>query len=214
MKRLLAILALVLLLSAIPAAAVYFGVISLRSGGEDGEQAVAGPAGQKGQPSARKVAEGPVRKPPPVEGLVLRTERPKGKEIRIRDEWTAARNMYEVKAGDSLYDIALARYGDASYVEDIRHANPGLTDRIRPGQRIRMPAKQRRQSAGRRERTLTPRVYTVQRGDTLIRIARRYYGDSAMYTKIFEMNRHQLRAPESIREGMVLQMPPQPQFDE
>jgi len=210
-KRLLAIVAVVLLLSVIVAAVAYFGVIGLLSGGDDGSPTT-GQADGKSRPAADETT-GPFvkRNGPPVEGLVLRPDRPKGEEIRVRHD-QAARNTYQVKPDDTLYDIALAHYGDASYVEDIRHANPGLTDNIHPGQKIRMPSKVREQPIH-QARTVTPKVYTVQRGDTLIRIARRYYGDSAMYATIFEMNRHQLSSPESISEGMVLQMPPQPQFD-
>ncbi len=211
MKRLLAIAAVVLLLSVIIAAVAYFGVKGLLSGGDDGNSTAEQAAGKTQPP--REIAETPGHKGPPVEGLVLRPDEPKGEEISVRHDQAAARSTYQVKPNDTLYDIALAHYGDASYVEDIRHANPGLTDNIRPGQKIRMPPKVREQPIH-RARTVTPKVYTVQRGDTLIRIARRYYGDSAMYATIFEMNRHQLRSPESIREGMVLQMPPQPQFDE
>lgn len=213
MKRLLAIAAVVLLLSVIMAAVAYFGIRGLLSGGDD-DSPTTGQADGKSQPPADETTGRLVNhKRPPVEGLVLRPDRPKGEEIRVRDDQVAARNTYQVKPDDTLYDIALAHYGDASYVEDIRNANPGLTDNIRPGQKIRLPPKAREQPIH-NQRTVTPKVYTVQRGDTLIRIARRYYGDSAMYATIFEMNRHQLRSPESIREGMVLQMPPQPQFDE
>lgn len=211
MKRLLAIAAVVLLLSVIVAAVAYFGVKGLLSGG-GGQNTIPKQAAGKTQSPPREMAETPRHKRPPVEGLVLRPDKPQGEEIRVRHDQAAAHNTYEVRAGDSLYNIALARYGDASYVEDIRNANPGLTDNIRPGQKIRMPPKVRQRPIH-QARTVTPKVYTVQRGDTLIRIARHYYGDSAMYATIFEMNRHQLRSPESIREGMVLQMPPQPQFD-
>ncbi len=33
------------------------------------------------------------------------------------------------------------------------------------------------------------RLYTVRKGDNLWTLAKRYYGDGALYTKIYEVNR-------------------------
>ncbi|HOI55176.1 MAG TPA: LysM peptidoglycan-binding domain-containing protein [Phycisphaerae bacterium] len=215
MKRLLAIVAIVLVASAIVGVVVYFATGLWGHGGADSSSTVAE------QPSSRTLPA-VVRTPdtsspsvgPRVDGLVLRPHEPRGQEISPPSQRdAAARGGYEVQPGDSLYKIALAHYGDASYVSDIRNANPGLTDTIRPGQRIRLPARHQERPLA-QQQTVTPQVYTVRRGDTLIAIARRHYGDSAVYMDIFNLNRHQLSSPEALREGMVLKMPPRPQFDE
>ena len=50
-------------------------------------------------------------------------------------------------------------------------------------------------------------AYTVQSGDTLSRIAKRFYGDANLYPKIFEANRDQLSDPDKIRIGQALKLP-------
>jgi len=54
------------------------------------------------------------------------------------------------------------------------------------------------------------RTYTVQRNDSLSRIARREYGtdDREAYMRIFNANRDILRDPSSVRVGQVLRIPP------
>ncbi len=52
-----------------------------------------------------------------------------------------------------------------------------------------------------------PIVYTVQPGDTLSKIARNYYGDANLYTRIFEANRDKLDNPNVIRPGQRLVIP-------
>ena len=51
------------------------------------------------------------------------------------------------------------------------------------------------------------RTYTVQKGDTLSEIAKRVYGKSSEYHKIFEANRDQLTDPDRIRPGQTLKLP-------
>ena len=50
-------------------------------------------------------------------------------------------------------------------------------------------------------------TYTVVSGDTLSKIAQKYYGDAALYTKIFEANRDVLRDPNKIMPGQKLRIP-------
>ncbi|MBN2584152.1 MAG: LysM peptidoglycan-binding domain-containing protein [Planctomycetes bacterium] len=214
MKRLLAIVAIVVVISAIVFGVVYF-TMGLLFNGDASPRSAQAEQTRPTVPSVTRPTSNTQssRTTPKVEGLVLRPQEARGQEITAPRQQDMARGGYEVQPGDSLYKIALAQYGDASYVNDIRNANPGLTDAIRPGQRIKLPPKHEEQPIT-EQRTVTPQIYTVRRGDTLIAIARRYYGDSAMYTRIFDLNRHQLSSPEALREGMVLKMPPQPQFDQ
>jgi nucleoid-associated protein YgaU len=50
--------------------------------------------------------------------------------------------------------------------------------------------------------------YTVQRGDTLSKIAREQYGDASKYPTIFEANRPMLKDPDKIYPGQKLRIPP------
>ena len=49
--------------------------------------------------------------------------------------------------------------------------------------------------------------YTVQKGDTLSKISKQYYGDANQYNRIFEANRDQLKDPDRIFPGQVLKIP-------
>lgn len=50
-------------------------------------------------------------------------------------------------------------------------------------------------------------TYVVQPGDSLSKIAQKYYGDPALYTKIFEANRDLLKDPNKISPGQKLRIP-------
>jgi len=50
--------------------------------------------------------------------------------------------------------------------------------------------------------------YTVQKGDTLSAIAKRYYGNANLYMAVFEANRPMLEDPDRIYPGQVLRIPP------
>jgi len=49
--------------------------------------------------------------------------------------------------------------------------------------------------------------YVVQKGDSLSKIAREYYGDMSLYPKIFEANRDILDDPDKIKPGQRLRIP-------
>jgi len=49
--------------------------------------------------------------------------------------------------------------------------------------------------------------YTVAKGDSLSRIAKRYYGDGNLWNRIYEANREQIRDPDLIYPGQVLRIP-------
>jgi nucleoid-associated protein YgaU len=49
-------------------------------------------------------------------------------------------------------------------------------------------------------------IYKVIAGDTLSKIAKRYYGDANQYPRIFEANRDQLSDPDKIRVGQELKL--------
>jgi nucleoid-associated protein YgaU len=51
------------------------------------------------------------------------------------------------------------------------------------------------------------RVHEVVAGDTLSKIAKRFYGDAGKYMKIFEANKDQLKDPDKIQVGQKLKIP-------
>jgi len=53
-----------------------------------------------------------------------------------------------------------------------------------------------------------PRTYIMQRGDTLYSLAKRFYGDGKLWTKIADANRDKVRDVTAIPVGTVLVIPP------
>jgi nucleoid-associated protein YgaU len=49
--------------------------------------------------------------------------------------------------------------------------------------------------------------YTVQAGDTLSAVAKRFYGNANDYMEIFNANKDQLTDPDKIKPGQVLKIP-------
>ncbi|MGH9367614.1 MAG: LysM peptidoglycan-binding domain-containing protein [Thermoanaerobaculia bacterium] len=49
--------------------------------------------------------------------------------------------------------------------------------------------------------------HEVQKGETLSKIAQKYYGDASLYPKIFEANRDTIKDPNLIRIGQKLRIP-------
>jgi len=50
-------------------------------------------------------------------------------------------------------------------------------------------------------------TYTVVSGDSLSKIAKRFYGDANAYHKIFQANTDQLSDPDKIQVGQVIKLP-------
>lgn len=53
----------------------------------------------------------------------------------------------------------------------------------------------------------TSRTYTVEKGDTLSKIAKEMYGNAGKYPVIFEANQPMLKHPDQIYPGQVLRIP-------
>jgi len=58
-----------------------------------------------------------------------------------------------------------------------------------------------------RQPTTPTQIHVVQSGDSLSKIAEKYYGDASLYTKIFEANRDVLSDPNKIKPGQKLRIP-------
>jgi nucleoid-associated protein YgaU len=52
-----------------------------------------------------------------------------------------------------------------------------------------------------------PRIYEVVSGDSLSKIAKKFYGDPMKYPKIFDANKDQLSDPDKIKPGQKLRIP-------
>ncbi|CAL2102641.1 Potassium binding protein Kbp [Tenacibaculum sp. 190130A14a] len=58
------------------------------------------------------------------------------------------------------------------------------------------------------EEAAMAQFHTVERGDSLSKIAKAFYGDAMKYPVIFEANKPMLTHPDKIYPGQVLRIPP------
>ena len=49
--------------------------------------------------------------------------------------------------------------------------------------------------------------HVVEKGETLSKIAKQYYGDATLYAKIFDANKDVLKDPDRIQIGQKLRIP-------
>jgi len=122
---------------------------------------------------------------------------------------------HSVQKGETLAAIALHYYGESKHWRTIAEANAAAVpnpDRVREGQKLTIPQLQtqpRTEPAVDAATTPAPGVkYKVQKGDTLISIARTTYGRNGEWERIFNANKDKLSTPDRIVEGMVLYLPP------
>ena len=52
--------------------------------------------------------------------------------------------------------------------------------------------------------------YTIEKGDTLSKIAKTHYGSANAWKQIFEANRDVIDDPDRIFPGQVIKLPPKP----
>jgi nucleoid-associated protein YgaU len=153
-----------------------------------GTEAVAPPAApQNGSPATPAKSDPPAPKAPP------------------------AVTEYTVKSGDTLEGIARAQLGDGQKWHAIVDLNPGLDPKaLKVGQKIKLPAggapvaaesaKDAAKDAG--------NTYTVQKGDTLMAIARKFYNSDTDWKRILEANPSSLKGePANLKTGMKLVIP-------
>ena len=122
----------------------------------------------------------------------------------------------EVRPGDSLSRLAARHLGSAGRYRDLYDANRDRLDSpdaIRPGMRLRLPdtpggsAPSAAPAPGAAAAVSRPATYTVAAGDNLSRIAGERLGDRDRWRDVYELNRDQLRTPDSLRVGQVLRLP-------
>jgi nucleoid-associated protein YgaU len=53
----------------------------------------------------------------------------------------------------------------------------------------------------------SPRNYRVRSEDTLVDIAKQFYGDGTRFQELFDANRDVLASPDQLREGLMLVIP-------
>lgn len=137
-----------------------------------------------------------------------------------------------VQSGETLSSISKKYYGTPHDWKVILDANSSVVKDprdLRPNMRLIIPAKESKTAsapATTRQPSLlsattpspgaagartaaSPKVHThvVVKGDTLFRIALKYYGDGSRYRDVLAANRNVLSKPQDLRPGMKLVIP-------
>ena len=139
---------------------------------------------------------------------------------------------YTVQAGDTFESVSMKFYSTPTHAAAITRAN-GLGDAgrlLKAGRVIRI-ARDPRNLQGLAadasvtaplvpelsrppQRDVVPPVvskatkkYTVQSGDSLSKIAKKFYNDASQWERIYEANRRSMKGPHDLKLGAVLDIP-------
>ncbi|MHC4943355.1 MAG: LysM peptidoglycan-binding domain-containing protein [Planctomycetota bacterium] len=126
---------------------------------------------------------------------------------------------HKIAKGETLSSISMRYYGSTKWWKTIAEKNPQVNPkRLMIGQRIRIPELESSPSATRsvtkssgRDAGSKPgsdaRQYKVMKGDTLGKIARRFYGNAGRWQKIYTANQNKISDPKKLPVGIVLSIP-------
>lgn len=127
-----------------------------------------------------------------------------------------------IASGESLWTISAAVYGNSKYYTKIIAANPNLDPKhLKVGTVVAIPAlgSEERSAAADSAASISTRTrkidlateYQVVSGDSLEKIARKLYDDSAMQGKLYDLNKSLIGPDENrLKVGWVLKLPMAP----
>jgi nucleoid-associated protein YgaU len=122
------------------------------------------------------------------------------KDDVITKNETERSDVYEVKKGDSLWKIAVAKLGDGNrWTEIARDNNLQNVDILLVGQNLKISTMT----------TTTGEIseYIVKQGDNLWNISVQVYGDGYQWINIYRANKNFINNPNKIEIGMKLALP-------
>lgn len=168
------------------------------------------PAAQEAEPTAKPLtttAEGPTATP------LGGTDSPAAPAGNYR--------KYKVQKGDTLEAIASAQLGKKSKVSEILKLNEGINpSRLKVGQEIVLPlkedsavatvdapAKSKEAKSATPASSELPKSYKTVRSDTLSDLAKKFYGSSGKWKKIYDANKNKISDPDTLPEGIELTIP-------
>ena len=125
--------------------------------------------------------------------------------------------IHKVRKGENLSTISRRYYGKSSCWKRISSANPGVNaNRLTIGQKLRIPVLALETEGSERASEhsnaavaggMRTSHYRVKKGDTLGKIAKRFYGNEGQWRKISAANRSLIRDPKRLKIGIVLEIP-------
>ncbi len=125
-------------------------------------------------------------------------------------------STHVVVAGESLFTIARKYYGSGKDWRRIADANPGVDpDRIKVGARLVIPAASAEVAASPPRNApredappapaAGPKTYVVEKGDSLYKIAQKFYGNGNDWRRIRDAN--SMKDGWEVRQGMKIVIP-------
>ncbi len=146
-------------------------------------------------------------------GQVIKLPPPPAAPIAVQGPGASDPGAYTVVSGDTYQEISKKAFGTTRRWQEIRDLNGIEPGDLRPGQRLKLPAKTAGAPAG--DPTPTPtsapqvppggRTYTIGEDEYLQDIARREYGSARHWQAIAAANPG--INPHRIRKGMVIVLP-------
>jgi nucleoid-associated protein YgaU len=129
---------------------------------------------------------------------------PKAPAVKIAPNKLDAMGTVTVKAGDSLWKISREHLGTGSRWQELLAANPNVTvaTRVRPGTVLSIPGA----AAETVKQENSASRMTIQKGDSLWKIALNEYGQGSSWTCLAQAN-PTLRNPNEIFPGQTLVVP-------
>jgi len=147
----------------------------------------------------------------------------------VVEEDPPAPTSYTVKSGDTLEKIARDLLGDRKHVSDIVKANPGLKpEKIFAGQVLKLPtigkstASEKEDSSSTAPKTPadatkpktavskvtnTQLTHTIQPGDNLVKISKKYYNTGLKVNAIIAANKDVIKDPNNLPVGKTIKLP-------
>ena len=140
--------------------------------------------------------------------------------------------VHVVQAGDTFSSLASKYLGSVKYANLIAKANPKISpNKLYVGAKLNIPAAPPvadNKTASKPDATTTDkaktdkakvtappvdpaRAYTIKRGDKWEDLGKRFMGDKASWTVLYEMNRERFPGnSRTLQPGMVIEVPPKP----
>ena len=104
---------------------------------------------------------------------------------------------------------AILIVGNTKGVEKVQESIQVMQPRFQPGATAQQTSQSQAGAQPRTPEAAETRFHTVESGDTLSAIAKKYYGEAGKYMQIFEANKPMLSDPDKIYPGQVLRVPPE-----
>lgn len=104
------------------------------------------------------------------------------------------------------YDVTEDGF-DRTVSVKLKQYNAYGTKILKTGKGNKVAVKQERPPGNNAPKNDAAQSYTVKKGDCLWAIAKKFYGNGALYTKIYNANKSKIRNPNLIYPGQVLTIP-------